>query len=505
LNRDLLSKSNNWRDDLPPVFSWIRSVTIKTQDSFSGSVVVVATRTAGGKSDAFELDAKLEQAAQAKIVAALRGLGWNGKGAPCRVAVDGVTYLAVPFAGPSIHPSQKGRQIGIDAATAAADYSAANLCFTETSEGLGLDMIEGFLISQYSPGIFRTAPTSPFPNGVGLFGATHSAQRYEDVRNVAEAGIFMRFLQDCPPNWLNPVMFARIAQDISKDLGVKCTVLGPEEMQEHGMGAFLAVSRGSNIPPQLIAIEIPGQNSDKTVALVGKGLTFDAGGISIKPSAGMEEMKYDMSGGAAVLASAMVLAKQRPRHRVVCLIGAVENLLSGNATRPSDIVRTMSGKTVEIQNTDAEGRLVLCDVMTYAKKFYNPSLMVDIATLTGAVIFALGHFGSAVLTPDDKVAELVTGAANGRGEPIWRLPLWPEVPKEVKSEFADFANIPKPNVKAGTIMGGAFLREFAGDTPWAHLDVAGAAWSCMATGFPKSGGSTYGVRTLVEICHRFEG
>ncbi len=504
--KNLISKSNNWKDDLPEVFAWIKTVKIGAQPVLQvGTQYVVAVKPRSDQPETFELDAKLDESTSGKVLAGLQAMGWTGRGTPCRLTVDQINFVAISQAPAAVHKSQIGRQIGIDAAAAFLDFSGSDICFVETSSEFGADILEGFLLSQYHAGIFKTTPGIKLPHTVALFNSKLAPQRFEEIRVVSEAAMFMRFLQDSPPNWLNSAVFAQIARDISSENGLSCKVIGPEEMHQHQMGAFLAVGHGSEVPPQMIIIDIPGTSpSAKTVALIGKGLTFDAGGISIKPSASMEEMKYDMSGAAAVLGTAMILAKQRPAHRVLCMIGAVENVISGVATRPSDVVRTMSGKTVEILNTDAEGRLVLCDMMAYAKKYYNPSLMVDIATLTGAVLFALGHFGSAVLSGSDKIADLVTSSGNDRGEPLWRLPLWPETSKEVKGEFGDLANIPKPNVKAGTIMGAAFLREFAGDTPWAHIDVAGTAWSCMATGFPKVGGSSYGLRTLVEVCRRFE-
>lgn len=286
---------------------------------------------------------------------------------------------------------------------------------------------------------------------------------------------------------------------------MKCQILNKEQIAKLGMGSFISVSNGSNFEPRLIRIEIDGRDSSKTVALVGKGLTFDSGGTSLKPALGMGEMKYDMSGGAAVLATAHYLAKNKPATNVVCLIGAVEkNILSAGATRPSDVVKSMSGKTIEILNTDAEGRLVLCDVMHYARTEFKPALMIDIATLTGAVLYALGHAGAGLMVNDQKAADYVSKVARDVGEPLWQLPMWPELEKEVKSEVADLANIAKPSVLAGTILAATFLREFAGDTPWAHVDIAGTAVGCAATGYPSGGASAYGVRLLAGACMQFE-
>jgi leucyl aminopeptidase len=320
-----------------------------------------------------------------------------------------------------------------------------------------------------------------------------------------QAGLLTRHLQDLPANILTPPRFAEIAEGLFKGTAAKVKIHGPRELKEYGMGAFLAVAQGSPIEPRMIEIDIPGKSQDQTIALVGKGLTFDSGGISIKGAAGMGEMKFDMSGGAAVLGAAWFLQKVKPSARTVCLIGAVENMPSGSAIRPGDIVQTMNGKTVEILNTDAEGRLVLCDVLTYAQRQFKPTLVADIATLTGAVLHGLGHAGAAYLTHNEKTAKLVYDVGQLYGEPLWRLPLWPELAKEVKSETADLANIPKPSVAAGTIIGATYLREFIeqADTEWVHLDIAGTAWACAATGYPEGAGSAFGLRTLIGLAMRY--
>ncbi len=214
----------------------------------------------------------------------------------------------------------------------------------------------------------------------------------------------------------------------------------------------------------------------------------------------MGEMKYDMSGGAAVLGAAYYLAKQKPNCRVVCMIGAVENMVGPNATRPGDVVVAMNGKSIDIQNTDAEGRLVLADVLHYANTQYKPKLMIDIATLTGAVLHALGHAGAAVMSNDQDTADLVLRVSKEQGEPFWQLPLWPELEKETKGECSDLANIAKPNVQAGTIMGGLFLAEFVAPPSGRTLISLEPDGVARATGFPAAGGSAFGLRTLAALC-----
>ncbi len=324
------------------------------------------------------------------------------------------------------------------------------------------------------------------------------------LKAMTEATTIARSLQDAPPNWLTPVRWADIAHECAKDWGIKVVTKTKAELEQLGMGSFLSVAQGSLIEPRLICFEIDGEKNDKTVAFVGKGLTFDAGGISLKPAAGMEEMKFDMSGGAAVFGTACYFARVKPKCKVVCLIGAVENMPSGTATRPSDIVRAMNGKTIEILNTDAEGRLVLADVLHYAETTYKPTVMLDIATLTGACVIALGRAGAGFLTPKDKAAEYFTQVTEKAGEPFWRLPLWPELSKEVKSEVADLKNIAKPGVMAGTILAAVFLKEFVEKTDWIHCDIAGTSDNCAATGFNKDNGSSYGLRTFVEFVEQIE-
>ena len=245
-------------------------------------------------------------------------------------------------------------------------------------------------------------------------------------------------------------------------------------MAELGMGALLSVSRGSRQPAKLITLEYRGGNLEsKPIVLVGKGLTFDAGGISLKPSSGMDEMKYDMCGGASVLGVFQALSDLNLPINVIGLIPTSENMPDGDANKPGDIVTSMSGQTIEILNTDAEGRLILCDTLTYAQR-YNPEVVIDLATLTGACITALGRHPSGLLGNDDALCEDLFAAANTACDPVWRLPLWEEYQEQLKSNFADMANIGGP--AGGTITAACFLSRFAEDFRWAHLDIAGTAW-----------------------------
>jgi leucyl aminopeptidase len=310
-------------------------------------------------------------------------------------------------------------------------------------------------------------------------------------------------MQDAPANWFDPLRFAEIAEDVCKENGIKVTIHDKASLQTLGMGSFLSVNAGSANEARMIVMEIDGQDNSKSVALIGKGLTFDAGGVSLKPGLGMEEMKYDMSGGAAVLGSAFYFSQVKPPVKTICIIGATENLINSHATKPGDVVVAMNGKTIEIQNTDAEGRLVLADLVHYANVTFKPEMMIDVATLTGAVLIALGTVGAGLMSNDDATAEHILKASKEIGEPFWQLPLWPELEQETKGTTADLNNIAKSSVKAGTIMGAMFIKEFVGNAKWAHLDIAGTGWNCKAVGFPGSGGCAYGLRTMVESVKRF--
>ena len=286
---------------------------------------------------------------------------------------------------------------------------------------------------------------------------------------------YTRDLGNTPPNVCHPSWLASQAQALAKAHDcIKTEVLDEKQLEKLGMNTILAVGKGSKQPPRLIVMEYRGGNAkDKPYVLVGKGITFDTGGISLKPGEGMDEMKYDMGGAASVLGTMKVLAETQPRINVIGVIAAAENMPDGGASRPGDIVTTLSGLTVEILNTDAEGRLVLCDALTYVKKF-DPAAVIDIATLTGACIIALGHHASGLLANSDELAEELLAAGERSGARAWRLPLWDEYQSQLDSNFADLANI--GGRPAGTIPAACFLSRFTKDYRWAHLDVAGTAW-----------------------------
>jgi leucyl aminopeptidase len=284
-----------------------------------------------------------------------------------------------------------------------------------------------------------------------------------------------RGLGDMPPNFATPTRLALEARRIARSPGIRCQVLGASQIRKLGMGAFLGVARGSREEPKFIILHYTGAPAaEAPVVLVGKGITFDSGGISIKPAADMDEMKFDMSGAGSVLGTFRALAELRPRVNVVGLIPACENLPDGLALKPGDVLETLSGQTVEVLNTDAEGRLILCDALTYAKRF-KPRAVIDIATLTGACVVALGAVRSGLFSNDDPLALALQEAGEACLDPCWRMPLDDAYGDGLRSHFADMANV--AGRMAGAVTAAKFLQRFVSDdTPWAHLDIAGTAW-----------------------------
>lgn len=281
-------------------------------------------------------------------------------------------------------------------------------------------------------------------------------------------------LGNLAPNICTPTYLAEQAKEMAKLYKLKISVLEQKDMEKLGMGAFLAVARGSHQPAKLIALEYRGlAKMEKPIVLVGKGVTFDTGGISLKPPAEMDEMKFDMSGAASVLGTLTAAAEMKLPLNIVGIIPATENMPGGNATKPGDVVTSMSGRTIEILNTDAEGRLILCDALTYAER-YKPEVVIDIATLTGACVIALGHMASGLMSNNDQLAEELLQASELSSDRAWRLPMWDDYQELLKSNFADVANI--GGRSAGTITAACFLSRFTEKYSWAHLDIAGTAW-----------------------------
>jgi leucyl aminopeptidase len=314
---------------------------------------------------------------------------------------------------------------------------------------------------------------------------------------VVDGVITARDLVNEPPNVLFPVEFARRAGQLRK-LGVTVDVLDVAAMKKLGMGALLGVAQGSTQPGRTVIMRWNGgKRGEQPVAFIGKGVCFDTGGISIKPAGSMEDMKGDMGGAACVVGLMQALAARKAKANVVGAIGLVENMPDGNAQRPGDIVTSMSGQTIEIINTDAEGRLVLADVLWYVTKKFKPKFMVDLATLTGAIMVALGTEYAGLFSNNDELAERLIKAGLATGERVWRMPLGPEYDKQIDSQFADMKNTGTRN--GGSITAAQFLQRFVDGTPWAHLDIAGTAMGAPKTEINQSWGSGFGVRLLDQL------
>jgi leucyl aminopeptidase len=317
------------------------------------------------------------------------------------------------------------------------------------------------------------------------------------LKPVAEGACLTRDLVSEPPNVLTPAEMARRCQELAV-LGVQVEVFGPAEMAALGFGALLGVAQGSANEPRMVVMRWNGAGgSGKPLAFVGKGVTFDTGGISIKPAQGMEDMKWDMAGAGAVIGLMAALAGRRAKADVVGLVGLVENMPSGTAQRPGDVVKSYSGQTIEVINTDAEGRLVLADVLWYCQQRFEPRFMVDLATLTGAMVISLGHEMAGFFSNNDELAERLHAAGEATGERLWRLPLGEAYDKLIKSDIADMKNV--GGRPGGAITAAQFLQRFVNNKPWAHLDIAGTAWASKDSPLVPKGATAYGVRLLDRL------
>ena len=361
---------------------------------------------------------------------------------------------------------------------------------------------EGALLALFEPDKYHTSDKTESnlsqmilaTNGDDSDKAQASIER---GRIIAEATNFGREVINEPSNVMTPTEMANKAEEVAKAYGLTLDVLDEDQMRELGMGSLLGVAQGSAEPARLIVLSYkPKTKSDETIAIVGKGVTFDTGGISIKPADGMEKMKYDMAGGATTIAAMRAIAQLKPSVNVLGIVPATENMPGGRAQRPGDVVRAMTGKTIEVINTDAEGRLILADAVAYARKL-GATKIVDLATLTGAVSIALGDVYVAILGNNQEWIDTVIATGKKSGEKFWQLPLDKEYREQIKSEIADIKNI--GGRKAGTITGAYFIREFVEDTPWVHLDIAGTAWNDSTKPYLAIGPTGVCVRTLVNL------
>ena len=322
---------------------------------------------------------------------------------------------------------------------------------------------------------------------------------YAEVEPTIDAVFLTRDLVSEPPNVLYPAEFAQRARALAK-LGVKVEILGEAEMKKLGMGALLGVGQGSVRESQLVIMRwMNGRKTQKPIALIGKGVCFDTGGISIKPAGGMEDMKWDMAGAGAVYGAMHLLAGRKARANVIGICAIVENMPDGNAQRPGDVVTSMSGQTIEVINTDAEGRLILCDAMWYVQEKYKPQAMVELSTLTGAIIVALGHERAGLFCNDTPLSDKLRAAGAMVGEKLWRMPLGPKYDKLIDSEIADMKNVGGGR-DGGSITAAQFLQRFVQDgVAWAHLDIAGMAWSGKGDNTTPKGATAFGVRLLDRL------
>ena len=332
-------------------------------------------------------------------------------------------------------------------------------------------------------------------------GAAEAKQAFASYDAIANAVCFARDLVTEPPNVIYPASLAEACKSLTA-LGVKVDVLDEKQMAKLGMGALLGVAQGSAFPARLVSMSWlgdPAASDKRPTVFVGKGVTFDSGGLSLKPSAGMEEMKYDMGGSAAVIGALMAIAGRKAKANVIGIVGLVENMPSDRAQRPGDVVTSMSGQTIEVLNTDAEGRLVLADALWYAQETFNPRCIVDLATLTGAIIAALGHEYGGLFSNDDTLSAQLTAAGQAVEEPLWRFPLGDAYDKGIDTPIADMKNM-GPRGEAGSIIGAVFLQRFIKkNMPWAHLDIAGMAWAYREKPICPKGATAYGVRLLDRL------
>lgn len=384
-------------------------------------------------------------------------------------------------------------------------------CHDENASNVAQNAVQGAITSQFELDKYKTKDKNK--KEVTKIVVCIEDAKPADLKNglargeaIGESMNFTKDLANEPPNILQPTEMAKRAQAMAKQYGLKCEVLDEAKMKKLGMNSLLSVSAGSEQPAKMIILRYtPAKSTARkgdVIAFVGKGVTFDTGGISLKPGENMGAMKYDMTGAATVLGTMRAIAILKPSIPVIGIVGAVENMPDGKASRPSDVVTAMNGKTIEILNTDAEGRLVLADAVAYAEKL-GANRIVDMATLTGAVIVALGDLNTGLMGNDQELVDQIRDKGKELGEDFWQLPLGKEYSKMIRSDIADVQNI-GPRAKAGTIMGAVFIQEFIDKAKWAHLDIAGTAWCDKALPHQAKGPTGVAVRTLLGLVESYQ-
>jgi leucyl aminopeptidase len=477
----------------------------------AGALVLLIPEGGAPAGLAAELDTEMEGG----LTRALEAAGFKGKKGQTVTLwapIVTVTKLLVVGMGPStgieaeklggrIHPlvaSESQCTIAADGLTAAQSASVAM----------------GAVLRAYRFDRYRTTEKpedKPKLDKITVVTADHAGAKhaFTPLKAVAHGVFLTRDLVSEPPNVLNPAEFADRCQALTK-LGLEVEVLGPKDMKKLGFGALLGVAQGSANEPRMVVMRWNGltggkKKAEKPVCFIGKGVTFDTGGISIKPAGGMEDMKWDMGGAGTVTGLMAALAGRKAQVDAVGLIGLVENMPDGNAQRPGDVVTSASGQTIEVINTDAEGRLVLADVIHYAIEKFDPKFMVDLATLTGAIIVALGHEHAGLFSNDDELAQRILAAGTATEELAWRMPLGEAYDKQIKSDIADMKNVGGGRA-GGSITAAQFIQRFVQGRPWAHLDIAGTAWSSKDAPTVPKGATAYGVRLLDRlVADHYEG
>lgn len=496
------------------------NVSVAQAEPVRASTALLALAVAQGTTELSGTLAAVDQALGGQLSRRLQNGDFRGKRGEALLLfpepgqIGAGRVLLVGLGKPEKVDAEALRRAAAAAVKQAVKYRLANLAlaFGDAAVAAGIEpetegqaIAEGAVLGAYA---FRDLKTSAEPDEqpveirtVELLGVAE--ERADGVEAGARIGAIVaraenlaRTLGNLPGNVVTPAYLADTAQRIADEWGLRCTVLDRAAIRDEGLAALLAVSQGSEQEPRLIVLEHRGGGGDEApLVLIGKGLTFDAGGVSIKPAAGMEEMKFDMCGGAAVLAAMQAVAELGVPANVVGIVPSSENLLSGAAMKPGDIIETHLGKTVEVVNTDAEGRLILADALSYARRF-NPAAVVDAATLTGACVVALGHEASAVMGNDEALIAELRAAGERVGERAWPLPMYEEYKEQLRSDYADIKNV--GGRPASSITAGWFLREFVGEFAWAHLDIAGTAYGDGKLPYQTKGATGAPTRLFVE-------
>ncbi|WGF86917.1 leucyl aminopeptidase [Marinivivus vitaminiproducens] len=424
--------------------------------------------------------------------------------APANTGLDRIVLFGLGKTADATRLDREKAGAGLAAKVGRLRVASITLGLAGLPADAALDIATGLALRAYRFDKYKTAtgedetPATLADVVLHLGDADGAEGAFASLRGVVESVHATRDLVSEPANVLTPAAFAEACRGLSS-LGLEVEVFDRAQLESMGFRTLLAVAQGSAQPPYVAVISWKGgMEGEAPVALVGKGVCFDSGGISIKPAAGMEEMKWDMGGAGAVFGAMRAVAARKARANVVGVLGLVENMPSGTATRPGDVVRSLSGVTIEVINTDAEGRLILADLLWYAKERFKPKAMVNLATLTGAVVVALGNENAGLFANDDALAAQLDGAGRDVAEPLWRLPTGGAYAKHIQSDIADIKNVGRAR-QAGATAGAVFLQRFVGDVPWAHLDIAATAWSQRDLTFSPKGATGFGVRLLDRL------